>query len=163
MNIPNWFYDERVQQIAPEKLNLLLHLAAQLEGKTSQKEIMPVLIGAIASASRQNLMFSKDEFELIFKIMKEGKSVEEQQKMDETLAKRAGQVVFRKALSFSEILPGFLFFGMSIDKLELCLRIQDLLAVIQSKISRFQIADGHSQQNKRHGLKSKQLKTQKHG
>ena len=44
MNIPNWFYDERVQQIAPEKLNLLLHLAAQLEGKTSQKEIMPVLI-----------------------------------------------------------------------------------------------------------------------
>ena len=83
MNIPNWFYDERVQQIAPEKLNLLL----QLEGKTSQKEIMPVLIGAIASASRQNLMFSKDEFELIFKIMKEGKSVEEQQKMDETLQK----------------------------------------------------------------------------
>ena len=68
MNIPNWFYDERVQQIAPEKLNLLLHLAAQLEGKTSQKEIMPVLIGAIASASRQNLMFSKDEFELIFKM-----------------------------------------------------------------------------------------------
>ena len=85
MNIPNWFYDERVQQIAPEKLNLLLHLAAQLEGKTSQKEIM--LIGAIASASRQNLMFSKDEFELIFKIMKEGKSVEEQQQMDETLQK----------------------------------------------------------------------------
>ena len=87
MNIPNWFYDERVQQIAPEKLNLLLHLAAQLEGKTSQKEIMPVLIGAIASANRQNLMFSKDEFELIFKIMKEGKSVEEQQNMDETLQK----------------------------------------------------------------------------
>ena len=87
MNIPNWFYDERVQQIAPEKLNLLLHLAAQLEGKTSQKEFMPVLIGAIASANRQNLMFSKDEFELIFKIMKEGKSVEEQQKMDETLQK----------------------------------------------------------------------------
>lgn len=162
MNIPNWFYDERVQQIAPEKLNLLLHLAAQLEGKTSQKEIMPVLIGAIASANRQNLMFSKDEFELIFKIMKEGKSVEEQQKMDETLQKGPAGV-FRKALSFSEILPGFLFFGMSIDKLELCLRIQDLLAVIQSKISRFQIADGHSQQNKRHGLKSKQLKTQKHG
>lgn len=162
MNIPNWFYDERVQQIAPEKLNLLLHLAAQLEGKTSQKEIMPVLIGAIASANRQNLMFSKDEFELIFKIMKEGKSVEEQQKMDETLQKGPAGV-FRKALGFSEILPVFLFFGMSIDKLELCLRIQNLLAVIQSKISRFQIADGHSQQNKRHGLKSKQLKTQKHG
>lgn len=41
MNIPNWFYDERVQKIAPEKLTLLLRLAEQLEGKTSQKEIMP--------------------------------------------------------------------------------------------------------------------------
>lgn len=91
MNIPDWFYDERVQQIAPEKLNLLLHLAAQLEGKTSQKEIMPVLMGAIASVNRQKLMFSKDEFELIFKIMKEGKSVEEQQKMDETLQKGPGR------------------------------------------------------------------------
>ena len=58
MNIPNWFYDERVQQIAPEKLNLLLHLAAQLEGKTSQKEIMPVLIGAIASAPISTGMIS---------------------------------------------------------------------------------------------------------
>ena len=52
MNIPNWFYDERVQQIAPEKLNLLLHLAAQLEGKTSQKEIMPVLMQASSVCSR---------------------------------------------------------------------------------------------------------------
>ena len=85
MNIPDWFYDERVQQIAPEKLNLLLHLASQLEGKTSQKEIMPVLIGAIASANRQNLMFSKDEFELIFKIMKEGKSETEKARMDDML------------------------------------------------------------------------------
>ena len=87
MNIPNWFYDERVQQIAPEKLTLLLRLAEQLEGKTSQREMLPIIMGAAASASRQNLMFSKDEFELIFKIMKEGKSVEEQQKMDETLQK----------------------------------------------------------------------------
>ena len=31
MNIPNWFYDERVQKIAPEKLTLLLKLAEQLE------------------------------------------------------------------------------------------------------------------------------------
>ena len=52
MNIPNWFYDERVQLIAPEKLNLLLHLAAQLEGKTSQKEIMPVLMQASSGCSR---------------------------------------------------------------------------------------------------------------
>ena len=87
MNIPDWFYDERVQAIAPEKLSLLLRLAEQLEGKKTQKEIMPVVMGAIASANRQNLAFTRDEFNLIFRIMKEGKSAEEQQKMDETLQK----------------------------------------------------------------------------
>ena len=87
MNIPDWFYDERVQTIAPEKLSLLLRLAEQLEGKKTQKEIMPVVMGAIASANRQNLAFTRDEFDLIFRIMKEGKSAEEQQKMDETLQK----------------------------------------------------------------------------
>lgn len=85
MNIPDWFYDERVQKIAPEKLTLLLRLAEQLEGKTSQKEIMPVVMGAVASASRRNLMFSREEFELIFMIMKEGKSDAEKTQMDNML------------------------------------------------------------------------------
>ena len=85
MNIPNWFYDERVQKIAPEKLTLLLKLAEQLEGKTSQKEIMPVVMGAITSANRRNLMFSKEEFELIIMIMKEGKSEAEKAQMDDML------------------------------------------------------------------------------
>ena len=85
MNIPNWFYDERVQAIAPEKLSLLLRLAEQLEGKKTQKEIMPVVMGAIASANRQNLAFTRDEFDLIFRIMKEGKSEAEKSRMDDML------------------------------------------------------------------------------
>ena len=85
MNIPDWFYDERVQKIAPEKLTLLLRLAEQLDGKTSQKEIMPVIMGAVASANRRNLMFSREEFELIFMIMKEGKSDSEKAQMDDML------------------------------------------------------------------------------
>lgn len=95
MNIPDWFYDERVQTIAPAKLSLLLRLAEQLEGKKTQREIMPVVMGAMASANHQNLAFTKDEFDLIFQIMKEGKSAEEQQKMDETL-KKARQIVSGK-------------------------------------------------------------------
>ena len=88
MNIPNWFYDERVQKIAPEKLTLLLKLAEQLEGKTSQKEIMPVVMGAITSATRLEKVFRetiKEEFELIFMIMKEGKSEAEKAQMDDML------------------------------------------------------------------------------
>lgn len=86
MKIPEWFYDERIQDIAPAKLKLLLNLAEQIEGK-SQKEAMPVIMGAIASANRQHLNFTKDEFDLIFQIMKEGKSEEEKRQMDDALAK----------------------------------------------------------------------------
>ena len=48
---------------------------------------MPVLVGAVASASRQNLQFTPEEFQLIFEIMKEGKSEAEKRQMDETLKK----------------------------------------------------------------------------
>ena len=86
MKVPEWFHDERVQSIAPAKLTLLLNLAEQIEGK-SQKEAMPILMGAIASANRQNLGFTRDEFDLLFAIIKEGKSDAEQKQMDEALAK----------------------------------------------------------------------------
>ena len=47
-------------------------------------------MGAVASASRQNLQFTPEEFQLIFEIMKEGKSPEEKRKMDEMLKKARG-------------------------------------------------------------------------
>lgn len=87
MNIPEWFQDPRISGINPEKLSLLLKLAEQLEGKKTQKEIMPIVMGALASANRQHLQFSPDEFDLIFCIMKEGKSEEEKRQMDETLSR----------------------------------------------------------------------------
>jgi hypothetical protein len=87
MNAPEWFQDPRISGISQEKLSLLLKLAEQVEGRKTQKELMPVLAAALASASRQNLKFTPEEFDLIFSILKEGKSAEEQKKMDETLAK----------------------------------------------------------------------------
>lgn len=86
MNAPEWFQDQRIRNIAPAKLNFLLKLAEQIEGK-SQKQAMPILFGAVASAGRQNLQFTQEEFQLIFEIMKEGKSEKEKAKMDETLRK----------------------------------------------------------------------------
>lgn len=86
MNIPEWFEDPRIKDIAPAKLSLLLKLAEQIEGK-NQKQVMPILFGAMASANRQNLQFTQEEFQLIFEIMKEGKSDEEKKQMDATLAK----------------------------------------------------------------------------
>ena len=89
MNIPEWFQDPRMKDISPDKLTFLLNLAKQIEGK-NQKQAMPVLMGAVASASRQNLQFTPEEFQLIFEIMKEGKSPEEKRKMDEMLKKARG-------------------------------------------------------------------------
>lgn len=86
MNVPEWFNDPRISGINPAKLSLILKLAEQVDGKT-QKEVMPILFGAMASANRQNLQFTPDEFQLIFEIMKEGKSEEEKRRMDDTLAK----------------------------------------------------------------------------
>lgn len=86
MNIPEWFQDPRISGIAPAKLSLLLKLAEQIEGK-NQKQVMPILFGAMASAQRQNLQFTAEEFDLIFEIMKEGKSEAEKKQMDATLAK----------------------------------------------------------------------------
>ena len=59
MNIPEWFHDPRISGIAPAKLTMLLKLAEQIEGK-SQKEVMPIVLGAVASANRQNLKFSPE-------------------------------------------------------------------------------------------------------
>ena len=86
MNAPEWFQDPRIKDISPAKLTFLLNLAQQIEGK-NQKQAMPVLVGAVASASRQNLQFTPEEFQLIFEIMKEGKSEAEKRQMDETLKK----------------------------------------------------------------------------
>lgn len=93
MNAPEWFQDPRIRNISPDKLSFLLKLAEQIEGK-NQKQAMPILFGAVSSAGRQNLQFTPEEFQLIFEIMKEGKSEAEKRKMDETLQK--AQKMMRK-------------------------------------------------------------------
>ena len=95
MNVPEWFHDPRIQNIAPAKLQFLLKLAEQIEGK-NQKQAMQILFGAVASAGRQNLQFTPEEFQLIFEIMKEGKSEAEKRQMDETLAKAQNMMKTRK-------------------------------------------------------------------
>lgn len=95
MNAPEWFQDPRIKNISPDKLAFLLKLAEQIEGK-NQKQAMPILIGAVSSASRQNLQFTTEEFQLIFEIMKEGKSEAEKRKMDETLKKAQKMMQARK-------------------------------------------------------------------
>ena len=84
MSLPTWKNHPLLKDMDPRKLFLLTKVSEKVEGK-SEQEVMPILMAAMNSARKQNLRFSPEEFELLFTILKEGKSKEEIQKMNQTM------------------------------------------------------------------------------
>ena len=84
MSLPTWKNHPALTGMDPRKLFLLTKVSEKVEGKTEQ-EIMPILMAAMSSARKQNLSFSPEEFELLFSILKEGKSHDEITKMNQTM------------------------------------------------------------------------------
>lgn len=68
----------------PKKVFLLTKISEKIEGR-SQQEILPILMAAMTSARKQNISFTPSEFELLFSILKEGKSEQEIHKIDQTI------------------------------------------------------------------------------
>lgn len=68
----------------PKKVFLLTKISEKIEGR-SQQEILPILMAAMASAKKQNISFTPSEFDLLFSILKEGKSEQEIHKIDQTI------------------------------------------------------------------------------
>lgn len=68
----------------PKKIFLLTKISEKIEGK-SEQDILPVLMAAMTSARKQNISFTTDEFEILFSILKEGKSEQEVQRMNQTI------------------------------------------------------------------------------
>lgn len=68
----------------PRKVFLLTKISEKIEGKTDT-DILPILMAAMTSARKQNISFTTDEFEILFSILKEGKSTQEIQQMNQTL------------------------------------------------------------------------------
>lgn len=68
----------------PKKIFLLTKISEKIEGK-SEQEIFPVLMAAMTSARKQNISFTPEEFEILFSILKEGKSSQEIQQMNQTM------------------------------------------------------------------------------
>lgn len=68
----------------PKKIFLLTKISEKIEGK-SEQEILPVLMAAMTSARKQNISFTPEEFEILFSILKEGKSSQEIQQMNQTM------------------------------------------------------------------------------
>ena len=68
----------------PRKVFLLTKISEKIEGK-SETDMMPILMAAMTSARKQNISFTPTEYELLFSILKEGKSDEEIQRINQTI------------------------------------------------------------------------------
>ena len=68
----------------PRKVFLLTKISEKIDGK-SEQEIMPILMAAMSSARKQNISFTPSEYELLFTILKEGKSEEEVRRINQTI------------------------------------------------------------------------------
>ena len=84
MNLPTWKNHPALAGMDPKKIFLLTKISEKIQGKT-ETEILPILMAAMTSARKQNISFSSDEFEILFSILKEGKSTEEISQLNQTI------------------------------------------------------------------------------
>lgn len=79
----DWLNRPELKQIDPIKLELIKTVIAKTKGKTGN-DLPPILLSLIMAANKQHIQFSTEEISFIMELMKEGKSSEEQTKIDQT-------------------------------------------------------------------------------
>ena len=84
MSLPTWKNHPALAGMDPRKVFLLTKISEKIDGK-SEQEIMPILMAAMSSARKQNISFTPAEYELLFSILKEGKSEAEVQRINQTI------------------------------------------------------------------------------
>ena len=84
MSLPTWKNHPALAGMDPKKVFLLTKISEKIEGK-SEQDILPVLMAAMTSARKQNISFSSQEFEILFSILKEGKSEQEVRQINQTI------------------------------------------------------------------------------
>ena len=77
----DWLNDPALQQMDPLKRMLFEQAAKQIEGKNGNA-MVSVMMSLITSARRKGISFSPEEISLILNMMKQGKSSQEQQQID---------------------------------------------------------------------------------
>ena len=80
----DWMNNPLLKNMDPIKLELIKTAAHQPAGK-SGNSLAPVLMSLITSANRKGIRFTTDEITMILNILKEGKSPQEQQQIDQTV------------------------------------------------------------------------------
>jgi len=84
MSLPTWKNHPALAGMDPRKVFLLTKISEKIEGK-SEQDILPILMAAMSSARKQNISFTPSEFEILFSILKEGKSEEEVRRINQTI------------------------------------------------------------------------------
>ncbi len=84
MSLPTWKNHPALTGMDPKKVFLLTKISEKIEGK-SEQDILPILMAAMTSARKQNISFSSQEFEILFSILKEGKSEQEVRQINQTI------------------------------------------------------------------------------
>lgn len=80
-----------LKNMDPVKLELIRSAASKTKGK-SGKALAPVMMALITSANKKGIRFTPDEMTMIISILKEGKSEEEQARIDQMLKTMHGML-----------------------------------------------------------------------
>ena len=80
-----------LKNMDPVKLELIRRAASKTKGK-SGKALAPVMMALITSANKKGIRFTPDEMTMIISILKEGKSEEEQARIDQMLKTMHGML-----------------------------------------------------------------------
>ena len=80
-----------LKNMDPVKLELIRSAASKTKGK-SGKALAPVMMALITSANKKGSRFTPDEMTMIISILKEGKSEEEQARIDQMLKMMHGML-----------------------------------------------------------------------
>lgn len=83
-----------LKNMDPVKLELIRSAASKTKGK-SGKALAPVMMALITSANKKGIRFTPDEMTMIISILKEGKSEEEQARIDQMLKMMHGMLKSR--------------------------------------------------------------------
>ena len=80
----DWINDPLLQNMDPIKKELFMNAASQVAGK-SGNAMAPVLMSLITSANRRGIRFTSEEITAILQVLKQGKTPQEQQQIDNTV------------------------------------------------------------------------------
>ncbi len=76
-----WLNHPSMKDMDPIKLELIKNAAKRTEGKNG-KSLAPIMMSLITGAQKNGIRFTPDEMTMVISILKEGKSKEEQEQIE---------------------------------------------------------------------------------